>query len=189
MSGDPFELLPREARFQDLVIVGWRPPLPDWRASEGEGTLDPHSLVDLVAGGVHPLLIARESALNQPRVLLVNDGTAAAGRSIRNFLRQRLWPEASLRLLTVARDESVARELLRESAELLSLTNGRGEIDFESGFACGPLRKILVPYVEKWGADLVVLGVSRSHGLLRRILGTAAVDVLRRTGCALYLGE
>lgn len=189
LSGDPFAVLPREARYQDLVIAGWRQPFPDWRADEGQGILNPHSLIDLVADGVHPLLIARETPLLQPRVLLVNDGTPASGRILRTFLKQKLWPDASLRLLAVASEENEARGILRESTDLLAHFEGGLQQNCESGFVCGPLRKVLTPYIEKWGADLVVLGIQRGPGLLRRVLGSAAVDVLRGTGCALYLGD
>lgn len=185
--GSPLELLPFEARYHDLAITGWRDSPAAWQSEDGH-TRDPHFLVDLLLAGVQPLLILRDRDLVQqpPRVLLVNDGSIAAVRTIRHFLNQRLWPDASLRLLTVAPQEDEARRLLRESADLC-----RGEYaarDCETGFACGPLRKVLLPYAEKWSADLIVLGVSRSNGLLRRVWGAAAVDVLSHSSIAMYLG-
>jgi nucleotide-binding universal stress UspA family protein len=56
----------------------------------------------------------------------------------------------------------------------------------ETGSLHDSLRRALVPYAEKWQADLIVLGVSGGSHLLRRLLGEAAGDVLRHTNCALY---
>jgi hypothetical protein len=57
-SGDPFELLPREARYHDLVIAGC--PAPNQRSSmdeEDEDAIKPRMLIELTLGGARPMLI------------------------------------------------------------------------------------------------------------------------------------
>lgn len=177
--GNPFEVLPFESQFHDLVITS-SPELTDPHA--GEGGLSPPELVDLLVEGVRPLLVLRRRLPVHPRVLLVNDGTATVAHAWRLFLQQQLFPEAELRVLAVGKTEKQARATLGEMADYC---RARGRI-VETGWLCGAMRRVVTPYALKWGADVVVLGVPRDHRLLRRMLGAAAEQVLQTTNAALY---
>jgi nucleotide-binding universal stress UspA family protein len=45
---------------------------------------------------------------------------------------------------------------------------------------------VVIPYALKWGADLVVLGVSRKSRMVRRLFGDPAQRILEQTNLALY---
>lgn len=183
-SGDPFELLPREAGYHDLVITACETVCPSSRDEESEA-VDPRTVIDLSLAGARPMLVVRGSAAPPSRALLIYDGTAAAGRAIRNFLRQDLWPDMEARLLAVGATDDEARSLQREMADACR----RYSVVPESGHLRGPLRRVLAPYAEQWQADLIVLCAGRANSFVRRMFGDAALDVLQKTSCALYLGE
>jgi len=179
-AGDPLELLSFEARFHDLMVtsvasakgpVGER---PDWSLSD---------LMALLDGGVQPLLFVHEDQATIRRVLLAYDGSAPAGRAIRSYLTANIFPQADHRLLAIGRNEAHARRALREMADYC-VAHRR---PWEAGYACGKLRRVLLQYAEKWQADLIVLGLGRSHRLVRRLLGDPTKDLLKSHACAWYV--
>jgi len=182
VTGNPLQVVPREARFHDLVITSVDPADCKSGAMDRRARNDLH---ELMKRGVGPLMVVHPHQRALHRVLLAYDGSVASGRAIRSFLSQGLLPEAECRLLAVSRREEAARGLLREIAELC--TSKRPHVEF--GCTVGKFRSCVTNYVEKWDADLVVLGVSEDRGLAARLLGTVEFDVLDRLERALYLAN
>jgi nucleotide-binding universal stress UspA family protein len=151
-------------------------------ANEEDVGLSGVELIDLLARGVQPMLIVRRKRHSLSRVLLVYDGSPAAGRAIRSALSQSLYPKAEYRLLAVGPSEVQARESLAEMTDYCSAYR----IDLETGCVCGSLRRVLIPYARKWQADLLVMGVTRGNRVLRSVFGEVAQDVLNKSPCALY---
>jgi hypothetical protein len=179
--GNPLEVLPPESQFHDLVVTSF----PGSGRTDSEDTaLSVIDIVDLLCQGVEPLLVVRSSQKTLRRVLLVNDGTASSARTIRQFVRQNLLPEAEVRLLAIRPSEEEARVSLREMADYCR----NRQMTFEAGWLCGSPRRLLVPYAHKWGADLVVQGVRRGATMLRRLWREPAESILRAPDLALYAG-
>jgi hypothetical protein len=179
LAGDPFALLPTEAQFHDLTIACW----PDVdRESDDAPSLSPAELIDLAHLGMQPLLVVRRQRQAADRVLLVYDGTPASSRAIRGFVSQQIAPHAVHRLLAITESESEGVQGMRQMADYCRSYN----LVLESGWLRGSPRKTLHPYVEKWQADLVVLGLPRALGMVRRLLGDVAQRLLSSLSCALY---
>ena len=183
ISGDPFELLPQESRFHDLVVAHFPEPDDAIAAADDEPRMSARDFVDLALRGVQPLLVVRRRVQPLERVLLIYDGTPESGRAVRSFVSQGLTPDAEHRLLAIGDSERASRDALHQMAEYFQ----RRGTTLETGWICGPSRKVLVPYAEKWNADLLVMGATRTNPLLRRLLGETAQDALRRLSSALYL--
>jgi nucleotide-binding universal stress UspA family protein len=179
VRGNPLEVLPLESQFHDLVVTSF--PGPNAREAEGV-SLSATDLVDLLASGVQPLLVVRSPQQRLGRVLLVGDGTPSSARAVRHFAQQNLLPDAELRLLAVGSCEAKARSTLREMADYCRSRH----LVFESGWLCGTTRRDLIPYADKWGAELVVLGVQPAGRVVRRLWGEPAESILRTTDLALY---
>ncbi len=179
LRGNPMDLLPPESQFHDLVVTAF--PSTS-QASSSDLSLTPTDLVDLLFQGVEPLLVVRSPQQVLRRVLLVGDGTSSSARAIRSFVKQKPVAKAELRLLAIGRTETKARETLREMADYC----GSHRLYFETGWLCGSPRRAVIPYAEKWGADLVVLGVRRTGRVMRRLWGEPAESLLRSTNLALY---
>jgi nucleotide-binding universal stress UspA family protein len=178
LRGDPLELLPQEARFHDLIVASWPTAIePD----RDLGAI--RTFTELGLRGAQPLLVLRAADRDLQRLLLIYDGSAPSERAIKSFLSLNLYPEADVRLLALGRTDDEARRHLAEMAEYVRPL--RSEV--ELGRTSGALRKVVANYIQKWGADLVVLGIPRRDGLLSRLWGDAVADALRDTSAAVYM--
>ncbi|QDU30916.1 Universal stress protein family protein [Anatilimnocola aggregata] len=178
-KGDPFEVIPREAQFHDLVVTGHL----SQQGPLGEQGLTAAETLALLSCGVQPLLVLRDAESEIRRVLLVTDGLLASAKAIRQFLSQNLFPAAEQRLLAIGATDEQAQELLREMAEY----SRSRQLDCESGWLRGSLRRMLLPYAQKWQADLVVMGIPKGNSILRTLLPDPARLILQQTNMGLYL--
>lgn len=182
-QGDPFEVLPREAQFHDLTITSVAaPPSHATRMRRPEATLTASEVLRLLARGVQPMLVLRTPAAPVRRVLLVSDGTAASLSAVREFLRSELFPHAELRLFAIGATSEQAQNLL---IELADYTRQRRP-HVECGWLRGNARTAVLPYAEKWQADLVVTG-HQQQSALWRWWPQPAEQILRRSGMALFV--
>lgn len=182
LMGDPLEVLPQEARFHDLVVTSLGPK--DHRLpADSRMRLSTGDLTALLRRGVQPLLVLPPEQERIERVLLVYDGSEAAGRTIRSFLNLGVLREAECRLLAIGADESSAQSSMMEMADYCRSRCS----NLEMGFAVGRPRRVLLPYVAKWEADLLVLGVSRSYRLLHRLMGRVSLELLSEVKCGLFV--
>ncbi len=182
IQGHAVDLLALEAETHDLIVTGFPSPAAEDRDRD-EVAAHVRDLIELPLRGAEPVLVLREPEWTVDRALLVYDGTPASRRAIESFLKQQLWPSAAVRLLAVGDTDAQAEERLRELTG--SLVHRRGEL--ETGCIRGPIRRVLVPYIKKWQADLVVLGATRQNPILRRLWGTTVTDVLRHCSSAVYV--
>jgi nucleotide-binding universal stress UspA family protein len=170
IAGDPVEVLSREAHYHDLVVTS---------VTRG-GSLSLAGTLGLVEHGVQPLLVVRPEQTSLERVLLVYDGSEASGRAIRSFLGLNILRDADHRLLAVGRDADAARAALCEMGDYC---HGRRE-RLETGCVAGRSRQVIVPYAEKWQADLLVLGAGGWSRALRRVGNDPATWAWNKLKCA-----
>jgi hypothetical protein len=57
----------------------------------------------------------------------------------------------------------------------------------ELGWLVGKTRRLLLPYAEKWQADLLVAGVSRGNRLWRWLAGDPALELWRKLPGGLFI--
>lgn len=181
-SGNPLDILPRESRFHDLILAsarvfGGRTP------HTLSTTLSASDLEELVKRGVQPLMLLPPTMNSVRRVLLVYDGSEAAGRAIRTYFGLGVLKGADHRLLSVGGDENDARAALAEMAEYC-LSHCRS---LETGLLVGKPGRVVASYAAKWQADLVVLGVERRRWLLHRTQGRATLDSIRALQCGIFV--
>ncbi len=181
IAGDPMKVLPREARFHDLVVVSSNgfderfPASSRFHLSNGE-------ITQLLHRGVQPILLLPPQAKPIERVLLAYDGSEAASRAIRSWLTLGVLHNAEYRLLAIGGDESAARTSLAEMAEYCSAHCS----NLETGCAIGKTRRVLLPYAQKWEPDLLVLGINPRNRFVNHLLGHASIDLVQTLNCALF---
>ena len=174
-AGDPIEVLCKEGRFHDLVITSGY-------VGTGSAGLSSVDLSDLVERGVQPLLVLHPAQHAVDRVLLVYDGSEASGRAIRSYLNLRVLPKADYRLLAIGDSEGTAHAALREMADYCHMHCA----PLETGCVVGKPRRVLPAYIEKWQADLLVLGMSRGNRLLRCLFGDKSFELLPKSQCSIF---
>ncbi len=178
IEGNPIQSLVRESQYHDLLITR----CPD-RTGQLPGELSSSQLIDLVIQCRQPVYIARGLTTNPSRVLLIYDGTEPSARAIRTFLTQQPIRNAYCRLLGVGMAAESPSKFLNSMRDYCEVRH----TDLEVGRLSGSLRKVLIPYAEKWSPDVVVMGVPRTAGLWRKLLGHASSDFLNHTQFDLYL--
>jgi nucleotide-binding universal stress UspA family protein len=178
-SGDPLQLLPQESQFHDLMITSLATQPADGKVNG----LTVGDLFALLLRGAHPLLIVNPNRPTIGRVLLAYDGSQSSGRAIRSFLSTCMFPDAEHRLLALGRNRKLAKSSLAEMADYCLQRCPT----MEMGYVCGQARRLLLPYAEKWQADLIVLGVGRGQRLLGRLLGDRTIHRLHSLGCSVFV--
>ncbi len=178
LEGDPIRTLARESQFHDL-LVGYCPIGSQF----SPGELDPWQHVELASRSRQPLYVSRGEKTDPRRVLLVYDGSVAAARAIRTFLSQSPLEMPQCRLLGV---EAAANECANRLLSMRRYCESRCP-DVEVGYLTGSVRRVLIPYAQKWEADVVVMGIPSQLGLWSRWVGQLSLVVLRQTKLDLYL--
>jgi nucleotide-binding universal stress UspA family protein len=95
----------------------------------------------------------------------------------------RIWPEASLKVITCDQADDVAGELLGQTA---AYSRAHG-FEIETEHLPGTPHEAILAHAEKWDADLIVLGNSVRNYLLRKIFGETVCHVIQNADRPLFL--
>lgn len=177
-EGDTIENLVRESQYHDLLVSCC--PI---QGQSYPYDLTPWQHLELTARSRLPHYVSRGILSTPQRVLLVYDRSDASARAIRSFLAQNPLPDAHCRLLGIgaaANQKSNAFQAMRDYCQTQ-------RYDLETGCLVGPVRRVLIPYANKWEADLLVLGIPPNLGFWSRLTGSIPLDILQRTEHDLYL--
>lgn len=179
-AGDPFEGLIAHARYYDLVVCGLK-------GLFGHGVVDepPVELVRLVEGGVRPLIAVTDEDRQVRRVLIAYSGSAESAKTMKRFVQLRLWPQASVRIVTFGKTPEEARALLSDAAEYCRAH----DLDPETEHIPKNPKHELLPYAKDHLIDLIVIGNSARSLLLRRVLGETALYAVEHAECPLFLSQ
>lgn len=178
VSGDPIGSVAREAQYHDLLVLCCPP------TSQQTGRdLTSWQNLELAARSRLPTYISRGNQPAPQRVLLVYDGSESSALAIRTFLADNPLPHARCRLLGVGAACDPKAERFRSMRDYCRARRG----ELEVGCLAGPIRRGLVPYTQKWEADLMVLSLPQNIGLWSRLTGEFSLSVLQRTELDLYL--
>ena len=178
--GDPFEIVADLVRYQDLCVFGLH------GLFEHDVVPEPtDSLERLVAAGVRPMLAVSETFRPIRRVLVAYSGSLESAKTFKHYVQSGLYPEALVRVVHFGSDVGAGERRLN-SVESYFASHGREiEMDFVQG---DPVQE-LVPYAEKWEANLIVAGNSAKNLLLRKLFGETALQLLRASPLPLYLAQ
>lgn len=178
--GEPFTLMNDQARYHDLMIFGLR------SLFEFDLIPDPHdTLVRMVQAGVRPILAVAENFQQIKKVLIAYSGSMESAKAMKHFVQMQVFKDIEVRLISFEDGGRHAAQLLENAAEYCRAHELKVEIDCLTG---NP-REQLLPYAEKYGADLTVIGNSAKNLLLRRIFGETALHAIRNANRPLFLAQ
>lgn len=179
-TGDPLTALIYHSRYHDLMITGVRGLFE-------HGVIDEPTdeLAHLVQEGVRPIVVVAKQDRPINSVLIAYSGSMQSAKTMRRFVQMRLWPEATLRIVTFSKNVAAGEERL-EQAVLYCRAHG---LEPKTECVQSPPMHELLPYAAEHRADLIVLGNSARNMLLRKILGETALHVMRNTDRALFLAQ
>lgn len=176
----PFKCLAEQARYHDLTICGAGHLLQPNKDGEA-----PVQLVQLIEHGVHPLILVTEDHRPIKRVLLPYSGSMESAKAMKSFARCKLWPGATVRILT-CKDSHGDPEQLRQDAVEYCRCQG---YEVDSAHHPEHPKHAILPYAQEWEADLIVMGNSRRNLLLRRIFGETMLHTVANTDRTLFLAQ
>ena len=119
------------------------------------------------------------------RVLVAYSGSLESAKTFKHFVQSGLYPKALVRAVHFGSDAEAGERRLG-AVESYFMAYGR---EIEKEFLQGDPSRELVPYAQKWEADLIVAGNSAKNLLLRKLFGETALQLLRESPLALYLAQ
>lgn len=179
-TGDPLESLVSLTRYHDLVICGLQSLFEHGVVNE-----PPDELAMLVKEGVRPILAVAEKDHPIKKVLIAYSGSMESAKTMRRFMHMRMWPDMQLRIVTFHEHTETGNALLADAADYCQAHG----IEAETECISKPPLENLLPYAEKWQADLLVMGNSAKNMLLRKILGETALHVMKNSEIPLFLAQ
>jgi nucleotide-binding universal stress UspA family protein len=179
-TGDTFEAMISEARFNDLTIFGLR------SIFEYGFVDDPDkAILKLLRQGVRPIMAVAEDHRPIRKVLMAVSGSMESARAARDFLHLNPWPGASLRLVHF-RLRNETEPFLLESAAEYCRAHG---FEAETEVLDGDPRNDLLPYARQHEADLIVMGNSSQNILVRSLLGDTVLEAVKSADIPLFLSQ
>ncbi len=178
--GDPFELMAALSRFHDVTVFGLHSVF-----NGGYGIEAPDALERLIGQGVRPIVAVAEAYRPIRRVLVALSGSIESAKTLKGFVRTRIWPEADLKVITCDKKSDAARDLLGQAARYC---RAHGFL-VETEHLVGPPRETILAHAEQCGADLIVLGSSVRSYLIRKIFGETACHVIEHADRPLFLSH
>ncbi|MDC0935796.1 universal stress protein [Pirellulales bacterium] len=179
-EGDPLTSLTSLARYHDLMVVGFQGLFEHGVIDEPDD-----ELAMLVQEGVRPLLAVTNEDRQVERVLIAYSGSMESAKTMKRFTQMRLWPNATLRVITFHGDDQIGADRLAHADEYLRAH----DLDPSTECVNAPPHDNLLEYAADWEADLIVMGNSAKSLLLRKILGETALHVMRNSDRALFLAQ
>lgn len=180
-EGNPLDEIVSRARYHDLMVFGLDQHLFE------HGVIDdpPDELIRLVREGVHPILGVTEEYRLIQRVLIAYSGSVESAHTMRRFIQMRLWPEATLRIVTFDKTAEEADRLLSDAQQFCRAYGRNPEIERVEEKAYNHI----LPYANEHNFDLIVVGNSARSLLLREVFGETALQVIRTTDRPIFTAQ
>ena len=179
-TGDPLSSFASEARYHDLIVCGLRGLFEHGVIEEPED-----EFAKLVQEGVRPLLVVGREHRPIRRVLIAYSGSMESAKTMKRFVQFGMFPSAELRIVTFHNDPRIGQERLEPAARYCRAHG----LNPETECLAAPPHDELLPYANRWQADLIVMGNSAKNLLLRKILGETALHVMRHADRPLFLAQ
>jgi nucleotide-binding universal stress UspA family protein len=119
------------------------------------------------------------------RVLVAYSGSVGSAKTIKQFVQARLWPEATMRIVTFGGGDGHDPTRLEDAAEYCRIHGYEPEVDHPTDSA----RDALLPYADQWQADLIVMGNSAHNFLVRQLFGEVALHTIKHADLPLFLSQ
>jgi nucleotide-binding universal stress UspA family protein len=179
-KGNPFDLMISHSRYHDLTIFGLKSLFDYGITSEPKDTL-----IRLVSQGVRPIMAVSPEFRTIRKALVGYSGSMESAKAMRRFIQMRLWPECRIKIVHFSKDVSKGKELIKEAA---SYCRSHG-FETDTLLAHSHSDKDLLSQAQKSNADIIVMGNSIRHLLLRQILGSMVLTTIQNADRPLFLAQ
>ena len=180
-EGDAFKLMQSYSRYHDVTIFGLRSVFEYFFEDEDSS----HLLEKLIRGGVRPIVAVSSSYRPIRRVLVAYSGSIESAKAMRRFIQLGLWPEVELKIATFSDCRENAKTLLSHARDYCLAHGYEAEVEAVPA----PASLELLPHAAHWEADMIVMGNSARHLLMKRVFGETALHVMQNADRPLFLAQ
>ena len=183
VQGEPVEVIVKEARFYDLLVVGLRTQYHFETSDDLE-----RSIKDMIGQLATPILLVPERFLSfhEQDVLIAFDGSFSATRSLRQFATLAIFANPQITILTSSEEREAVREAQRRAAEYLAM------YDFDDIVMAWTPKDIAEAIREEYleEADLIVLGTHAKQSWFDFAgIGSLATYLMDESTKPLFIGQ
>lgn len=178
-TGKIFSKLIEESLYHDLIVFGLKKVLHyDFHAGS------PHNLlVEFMVQGVRPLIAVGQTYRRVSRVLIAYSGSMESAKSMKRFVDMRLFPAAAMKIVHFGDTSDTAKMLLQNAAGYCAAH----DFNVETEAFDAPIQQGLSAEIDRWKADMVVIGISNKRVFLRKILGDTALQIISESKVPLFV--
>lgn len=178
--GTPFDLMMARSRYYDLTIFGLRSLFDYGLVDEPRDTL-----VRLISQGVRPILAVAPNYRIVRKVLIAYSGSMESAKAMKQFVQLNPWPDASLQIACFSKNRGETEILLNDAAAYCHAHGFSPDV----AHLPDPPRHSLLPYAEKCGTDLIVMGNSVRSLWFRHLLGDTMLKTIQHADLPLFLSQ
>ena len=183
-EGDPFKVLTRHAKFQDLMLYELQGAFNYGLVTErGESPID--LLIRFIRAGVRPILAVDAKFRKIERALVAYSGSVESARTVKQFIRMDPGPEVAIRVVTFDKDEEAGQARLTDVRAYCA--DYGVEVDLK--FVQGPPKGHIIEEANDFNADIIVMGNSAKSLLSRKIFGETALYCLQHADRPVFLNQ
>ena len=179
----PCDYLLSQARYHDLTVLGLKGIFEygaPGMAGEDGGLL----LINLLSGGLRPIIAVPEDYRAVKRVLVAYSGSIESASTFKRFFQLQAFGDVQVRFISVGEAERCQR-LLRHASDYCKAYG----IALETSHSQGSSQDLILKEATAWKADMIVMGNSAKSLLLRRVLGETALNAIRNSELPLFLAQ
>ena len=179
-EGLPYSVINRIGRSHDLIVIG-RDTCFHFETSDRPG----ETLGRLLRDSSAPLCIVPGDVPEVKATIVAVDSATPSARTVQLFAHLRLWPDATVTVVSVDADANLARQRSDTTADYLRL-HGYTATSLPIVSSERPGRSILET-AAKLGAGLVVMGAHGGGAVHELFFGGTAKKVLRDSAVPVFI--
>jgi len=179
-TGDSFEAMIAHARYNDVTIFGLK-SLFDY----GFDFEPRDALIRLVSQGVRPIIAVAPKFRPIRKVLIAYSGSMESAKAMRRYVQLNPWRDVGLRIVHFGKSSENLTRLLNDAAAYCQAHGFDAETDVVDSAA----KDHLIEYAQQNNMDLVVMGNSIRHLIVRHLLGDTVLNAIRQSDRPLFLAQ
>lgn len=181
-EGDPLKAVTAAWRYHDLCMLGAR----GW-FDHGVVEDPQDALLQLIAGGVRPVLAVTDEIRPMRKALIAYNGSLESAKTMKQFIQMALWPDLEIHIVCVGKPKSGedAKTMLEQAAAYCRLYGHEPVVDQIEGTGHDALRI----YAKDMAADVIVMGSSYRKMLLLKRFGKNALTMIKSSDIPLFLSH
>lgn len=177
-EGDAIDVLTKQWRYQDLVLLGLR-GLFEYGVVRNPDDY----LIRIIKAGIRPIFAVGKEYRPIRSALIAYNGSLEAAKAMKSFVQTSPWQNVNIRIVCFEKPREEPQTLLADASHYCAAHGYHVETEFVDDDP----RDNLIEYAEKHGADIIVMGSTGRSRLMEYVLGDTVLTAIKESPIPLYL--